>query len=87
MDYYKADTYFLFLPKFAVMLQNDPLPESKKPVLIVSDGEEGNLVEKVIIPKKGSTPKPPTSVQKIAEDTNDTDLSDGNNIPPDKKGF
>ncbi len=69
MDYYKADTYFLFLPKFAVMLQNDPLPsDKKKPVLIVSDGEEGNLVEKVILEDASTT--------EIPDNMSQTDRSD-----------
>ncbi|MCY7327780.1 MAG: hypothetical protein LH618_04465 [Saprospiraceae bacterium] len=39
------------------MPQNDPAPESR-PVLIVSDGEEGHLIEKVIIDQKISLPAP-----------------------------
>ncbi len=79
MGYYKADTYFLSLSKFPVMVQNDPLLEPKKPVLIVSDGEEGNLLEKVIVEQDE-----PAAAQKPAEKTNDVNSDAGYNTPPEE---
>ncbi len=50
--------YLLSLLKSAITL-DDPLP-TPKPILIVSDGEEGDLVEKVIVEQNATSAQPPT---------------------------
>lgn len=64
------------------MSQDDPLPETKKPVLIVSDGEEGHLVEKVIVERSEKTSaKHPLKTINNAPNSRDED-----HTPPRKKG-